>query len=88
MGILDSSITIQLTDGINASNPCSEYMFLDDSSCNLASHRLTKYRREDGSFDVKSFVRATQITARAQDMLYDFSSFPEKEIALQISEQS
>jgi len=66
---------------INASNPCSEYMFLDDSSCNLASHRLTKYRKEDGSFDVQSFVRAVQTTARAQDLLYDFSSFPEKRIA-------
>jgi ribonucleoside-diphosphate reductase alpha chain len=66
---------------INASNPCSEYMFIDDSSCNLASHRLTKYINKDGSFDIKSFIRAIQLTARVQDLLFDFSSFPERTIA-------
>ncbi len=66
---------------INASNPCSEYMFLDDSSCNLASHNLVKYQREDGSFDTEKFTKSIQVFARAQDVLYKMSSFPEKPVA-------
>ncbi len=66
---------------INASNPCSEYMFIDDSSCNLASHRLTKYQRADGSFDVLNFTKAVEVFIIGQDILYQFSSFPEKKIA-------
>lgn len=66
---------------INASNPCSEYMFIDDSSCNLASHNLVKFLTKDNGFDIEAFTKAIEITAIAQDILYDFSSFPEKEIA-------
>ena len=65
---------------INASNPCSEYMFVDDSSCNLASHNLMKYLRENGTFDVEAFKKSSRILAIAQELLIDNSSFPEKEI--------
>ncbi|MFH1614169.1 MAG: vitamin B12-dependent ribonucleotide reductase [Planctomycetota bacterium] len=67
---------------INASNPCSEYMFLDDSACNLASLNLMKFRREDGSFDVESFKKAVRIFIIAQDILVDNGSYPEKLITV------
>ncbi|KPK83852.1 MAG: Vitamin B12-dependent ribonucleotide reductase, partial [Phycisphaerae bacterium SM23_33] len=66
--------------GINASNPCSEFMFLDDSACNLASLNLMKFRREDGSFDVASFRRAVQIFIVAQETLVDHGSYPTEKI--------
>lgn len=66
---------------INASNPCSEYMFVDNSSCNLASLNLIKFLNEDGSFNVKDFSNAIRITAIAQDLEIDNSSYPTKEIA-------
>jgi ribonucleoside-diphosphate reductase alpha chain len=66
---------------INASNPCSEYMFVDNSSCNLASHNLMKYINEEKIFDVEKFSKAIKLTAIAQDLLYDSSSFPTKKIA-------
>ena len=61
---------------INASNPCSEYMFIDDSACNLASLNLMKFRNEDGSFDVESFKRAIRIFIIAQEILVDNGSYP------------
>jgi ribonucleoside-diphosphate reductase alpha chain len=66
---------------INASNPCSEYMFIDDSSCNLASHNLIQYVKKDGSFDINAFTKAVGVFTWAQDLLYKFSSYPEKKIA-------
>ena len=70
---------------INASNPCSEYMFLDDTACNLASINLTKFLREspDGaqSFDVDGFRHACRIFFMAQEILVDLSSYPTKDIA-------
>jgi ribonucleoside-diphosphate reductase alpha chain len=66
---------------INASNPCSEYMFLDDSACNLASLNLTKFMKEDGSFDVDGFRHATRVFFLAQEILVDFSSYPTATIA-------
>jgi ribonucleoside-diphosphate reductase alpha chain len=66
---------------INASNPCSEYMFLDDSACNLASLNLMRFRREDGTFDVESFRRAVRITIFAQELLVDHGSYPTEMIA-------
>ena len=70
---------------INASNPCSEYMFLDDTACNLASINLTKFLREDGdgnqSFDVEGFRHACRIFLMAQEILVDLSSYPTKDIA-------
>jgi ribonucleoside-diphosphate reductase alpha chain len=66
---------------INASNPCSEYMFIDNSACNLASLNLMKFRNEDGSFNVDNFKRAIRIFIIAQEILVDMGSYPEAEIA-------
>jgi len=65
---------------INASNPCSEYMHVDDSACNLASLNLMKFRREDGSFDVADFEHAIDIVFLAQEIIVGFSSYPTEEI--------
>ena len=67
---------------INASNPCSEYMFIDDSACNLASLNLMKFRNEDGTFDVEAFKKAVRIYIIAQEILVDAGSYPEKPITV------
>jgi len=64
------------TGRINASNPCSEYMFLDDSACNLASLNLIRFRTPDGEFDVDSFEHAVDIVITAQEILVDNASYP------------
>ena len=64
------------TDRIYASNPCSEYMFLNDTACNLASLNLMKFVRPDGEFDVESFKYASRLTLLAQEILVDNSSYP------------
>ena len=66
---------------INASNPCSEYMFLDDSACNLASLNLLKYLRLDGTFDVQAYEQAITLFTIAQDILVDLSGYPTERIA-------
>ena len=66
---------------INASNPCSEYMFLDDSACNLASLNLMRFRREDGSFDIASFRHAVDLSILAQEILVDEAGYPTEAIA-------
>jgi ribonucleoside-diphosphate reductase alpha chain len=66
---------------INASNPCSEYMHVDDSACNLASLNLMKFRREDGSFDVEDFQHAVDIVFLAQEIVVGCSSYPTEKIA-------
>ncbi len=66
---------------INASNPCSEYMFLDDSACNLASMNLMRFRREDGKFDFQRFQAACRIVFIAQEILVDHASYPTRKIA-------
>src|SRR5206468_5309179 len=65
---------------INASNPCSEYMHVDDSACNLASLNLMKFRKEDGTFDVASFQHAVDIVFLAQEIVVGPSSYPTEEI--------
>jgi ribonucleoside-diphosphate reductase alpha chain len=65
---------------INASNPCSEYMHVDDSACNLASLNLMKFRREDGSFDVEDFEHAVDVVFLAQEIVVGCSSYPTEEI--------
>ncbi|HET9124221.1 MAG TPA: vitamin B12-dependent ribonucleotide reductase, partial [Solirubrobacteraceae bacterium] len=65
---------------INASNPCSEYMHVDDSACNLASLNLLKFRRADGTFDVESFTHAVDIVFLAQEIVVSPSSYPTEEI--------
>ena len=69
------------TARINASNPCSEYMFLDDSACNLASLNLMKYRDDKGEFDVESFRHACEIVILAQEIIVDNASYPTERIA-------
>ena len=66
---------------INASNPCSEYMHVDDSACNLASLNLMKFRRTDGTFDVESFTHAVDIMFLAQEIIVSPSSYPTEQIA-------
>ena len=65
---------------INASNPCSEYMFLDNTACNLASINLMKFRNSDGTFDVDRFDAACRIFFIAQEILVDHASYPTPEI--------
>jgi ribonucleoside-diphosphate reductase alpha chain len=65
---------------INASNPCSEYMHIDDSACNLASLNLLKFRKEDGEFDVEAFEHAVDVVFMAQEILVGYSSYPTPEI--------
>jgi ribonucleoside-diphosphate reductase alpha chain len=64
------------THRINASNPCSEYMFIDDSACNLASLNLMKFAQEDGGFDVEKFAHAVDVVFAAQEMLVSEASYP------------
>ncbi len=66
---------------INASNPCSEYMFLDDSACNLASLNLMRFRRSDGEFDVEAFRHAVAVTITAMEIWVDNASYPTEAIA-------
>jgi ribonucleoside-diphosphate reductase alpha chain len=66
---------------INASNPCSEYMHVDDSACNLASLNLMKFRRKDGSFDIEGFEHAVDVVFLAQEIVVGNSSYPTEEIA-------
>jgi len=65
---------------INASNPCSEYMHLDDSACNLASLNLMKFLKDDGGFDTAAFKHAVDISITAQDIIVDNSSYPTPDI--------
>ncbi|MBZ5641915.1 MAG: vitamin B12-dependent ribonucleotide reductase [Acidobacteriia bacterium] len=73
--------TCKNTARINASNPCSEYMFLDDTACNLASLNLMKYLNSNGSFDVDAFRHAVDVTITAQEILVDNASYPTPRIA-------
>lgn len=68
------------TDRIYASNPCSEYMFLDDSACNLASLNLMKYREADGSFNTERFKQAVRTTITAQEILVSRANYPSEAI--------
>jgi ribonucleoside-diphosphate reductase alpha chain len=65
---------------INASNPCSEYMHVDNSACNLASINLMKFRREDGSFDAADFAHCVDVVFLAQEIVVSPSSYPTEEI--------
>ena len=72
--------TCSNTGRISGSNPCSEYMHLDNSACNLASLNLLKFLRDDGGFDTDSFRHTVDIMITAQDILVDNSSYPTEEI--------
>ena len=77
---INSWHTLPNTGRINASNPCSEYMSIDDSACNLASLNLMKFRREDGELDVEAFEHACDVVFLAQEILVGYSSYPTPEI--------
>ena len=73
--------TCKNTGRINASNPCSEYLFLDDSACNLASINLAKFLRDDNTFDVEGFRATVRVFATAMEIIVDLSSYPTENIA-------
>ncbi len=73
--------TCKVSGPINASNPCSEYMFLDDSACNLASINLMKFVDEAGEFDVERFKHTVRMFIIAQEILVDSASYPSQRIA-------
>jgi ribonucleoside-diphosphate reductase alpha chain len=74
--------TSKATAPINASNPCSEYMFLDDSACNLSSLNLLKFLTPEGEFDVESFRHAVDVMITAQEIIVDNASYPTEKIAV------
>jgi ribonucleoside-diphosphate reductase alpha chain len=77
---INSWHTLPNTGRINASNPCSEYMSIDDSACNLSSLNLMKFRREDGELDVEALEHAVDVMTLAQEILVGYSSYPTAEI--------
>lgn len=74
--------TCKNSGAINSSNPCSEYMFLDDSSCNLASLNLMRFLKDDGTFDIERFRAAVRIFITAQEIIVDRASYPTEKIVL------
>ncbi|MFA5190528.1 MAG: vitamin B12-dependent ribonucleotide reductase [Verrucomicrobiia bacterium] len=73
--------TCKNTEPIHSTNPCSEYVFIDNTACNLASLNLMKFRHDDGTFDVERFKAAVRIFIIAQEIIVDNASYPTKEIA-------
>jgi ribonucleoside-diphosphate reductase alpha chain len=73
--------TCKGTEPIHSTNPCSEYVFLNNTACNLASLNLMKFKKADGTFDVERFKAAVRIFITAQEILVDNASYPTKEIA-------
>ncbi len=78
--IINDWHTCPNTGRINASNPCSEYMHVDNSACNLASLNLMRFRKDDGEFDVESFKHAVDVVFTAQEILVSNSSYPTEQI--------
>ncbi len=73
--------TCPVAGRINGSNPCSEYMHLDNSACNLASINLLQFLREDNTFDIKAFMHTTELIFTAQEILVGYSEYPTESIA-------
>jgi ribonucleoside-diphosphate reductase alpha chain len=73
--------TCKGTDRQNSTNPCSEYLFLDNTACNLASLNLMKFKSADGDFDIERFKAAVRVFITAQEIIVDNASYPIKEIA-------
>ena len=80
-GAIQKWHTCKGTEPIHSTNPCSEYIFLNDTACNLASLNLMKFKRPDGIFDVERFKAAVQIFITAQEILVDNASYPTQQIA-------
>jgi len=78
--IINKYHTCKNSGRINASNPCSEYIFLDDTACNLASINLMKFRTEEGTFDVEKFRHVVRMFITAMDIIVDGASYPTKVI--------
>jgi len=72
--------TTPVAGRINGSNPCSEYMHLDNSACNLASLNLLKFLNDDGTFDIKSFIHTVELIFTAQEILVGYSEYPTENI--------
>jgi ribonucleoside-diphosphate reductase alpha chain len=69
------------TDRINGSNPCSEYMHIDNSACNLASLNLMKFLQDDGNFDVDAFKHSIEVLFSAQEIIVGAADYPTEKIA-------
>jgi len=80
-GAIQKWHTCKGTEPIHSTNPCSEYVFLNNTACNLASLNLMKFKREDGTFDVERFKAAVRIFITAQEIIVDNASYPTKDIA-------
>ena len=80
-GAIQKWHTCKGTEPIHSTNPCSEYVFLNNTACNLASLNLMKFKRDDGLFDVERFKAGVRIFITAQELLVDNASYPTKEIA-------
>ncbi len=80
-GAIQKWHTCKGTEPIHSTNPCSEYVFLNNTACNLASLNLMKFKKADGSFDVERFKAAVRIYITAQEILVDNASYPTKIIA-------
>ncbi|HTY86306.1 MAG TPA: vitamin B12-dependent ribonucleotide reductase [Candidatus Acidoferrum sp.] len=80
-GAIQKWHTCKGTEPIQSTNPCSEYVFINNTACNLASLNLMKFKRADGKFDVERFKAAVRIFISAQEILVDNASYPTKEIA-------
>src|SRR5713226_7136720 len=80
-GAIQKWHTCKGTEPIHSTNPCSEYVFLNNTACNLASLNLTKFKRPDATFDVERFEAAVRLFITAQEILVDNASYPTKDIA-------
>jgi len=80
-GAIQKWHTCKGTEPIHSTNPCSEYVFINDTACNLASLNLMKFKREDRAFDVERFKAAVRIFITAQEIIVDNASYPTKDIA-------
>src|SRR5438093_10541920 len=81
-GAIQKWHTCKGTEPIHSTNPCSEYVFLNNTACNLASLNLMKFKRPEGTFDVERFKAAVRIFIAAQEILVDNASYPTEEIAV------
>ncbi len=80
-GAIQKWHTCKGTEPIHSTNPCSEYVFLNNTACNLASLNLMKFKREDGVFDIERFKAAVRLFITAQEIVVDNASYPTQEIA-------
>jgi ribonucleoside-diphosphate reductase alpha chain len=80
-GAIQKWHTCKATEPIHSTNPCSEYVFLNNTACNLASLNLMKFKRDDGKFDIERYKAAVRLFITAQEIIVDNASYPTKDIA-------